>query len=48
MQPSKQTLTIENTGQVAALWRFVPKPEEKVFGAVSRVEFLHAHCCSPH
>lgn len=29
-----RVLTIENVGQVAALWRFVPKPEEKVYASV--------------
>ena len=29
--PVTRTLTIENVGEVAATWRFVPKPEEKLF-----------------
>lgn len=32
--PVTKQLTIENVGEVAAIWRFVPKPEEKVFGSV--------------
>ncbi len=30
--PSARTLTLRNDGLVAATWRFVPKPEEKVLG----------------
>lgn len=29
--PSTRTLTLKNTGSVAATWRFVPKPEDKVY-----------------
>lgn len=29
--PTTRVLTVENVGPVAATWRFVPKPEEKVF-----------------
>jgi len=29
--PSVKTLTIENVGEVAATWRFTPKPEERWF-----------------
>lgn len=29
--PFVRKFTVENTGQVAATWRFVPKPEEKIF-----------------
>ena len=30
--PSTRTLTLTNTGAVAATWRFVPKPEDRTFG----------------
>ena len=33
--PVSRSITIENIGEVAAIWRFIPKPEEKVFGSVS-------------
>ena len=29
--PVTRKITIENVGEVCATWRFVPKPEEKLF-----------------
>jgi phosphatidylinositol-bisphosphatase len=29
--PQRKTITLRNTGEVAAAWRFIPKPEEKWF-----------------
>ena len=34
--PVARTLTLENVGEVCATWRFVPKPEEKLFCKVRR------------
>lgn len=42
MVPSSRVISVENTGEVAATWRFVPKPEEKYFCKVRGSVRAHA------